>query len=106
MNTQSLRFRLLSWYTVWLAAVFLATGAVIYFALANYLEVFNGVGPERDPFWTQKAGLQAAELASALGEWQEVTNLYASLARQFPQLKTELATKAALAAQNLSPPGR
>jgi len=76
-----------------------------YQALANYLEVFNGVGPERDPYWTQKAGVQAAELASALGEWQEVTNLYASLARQFPQLKTVLAAKAALAGQNLSPPG-
>jgi len=76
-----------------------------YQALANYLGVFNAYGPERDPFWTQKAGLQAAELASALGQWQEVTNLYASLARQFPQLKTALAAKAALAGQNLSPPG-
>ena len=76
-----------------------------YQALANYLGVFNAYGPERDPFWTQKAGLQAAELASALGQWQEVTNLYASLARQFPQLKAGLAAKAALAGQNLSPPG-
>ena len=38
MNTRSLRFRLLWWYTIWLAVVFLATGAVIYFGLANYLE--------------------------------------------------------------------
>jgi len=50
--------------------------------------------------------LQAAELATALGEWQQVTNLYTSLARQFPQLKTVLAAKAALVGQNLSPPGR
>jgi len=77
-----------------------------YQALANYLAVFNADGPERDPFWTQKAGLQAAELATALGEWQQVTNLYTSLARQFPQLKTVLAAKAALVGQNLSPPGR
>jgi len=38
MNTRSLRFRLLYWYTMWLAVVFLATGAIVYFTLANYLE--------------------------------------------------------------------
>lgn len=37
MNTRSLRFRLLSWYTAWLAVVFLATGALVYYSLENYL---------------------------------------------------------------------
>jgi heavy metal sensor kinase len=37
VNTRSLRFRLLSWYTAWLAVVFLATGALIYFSLDSYL---------------------------------------------------------------------
>jgi len=76
-----------------------------YQALGSYLDVFNGDGPERDPFWTQKAGLQAVELAAALGEWQEVTNLYASLARQFPQLKPALAAKAAQAGLQVVPSG-
>ncbi len=75
-----------------------------YQALGNYLEVFNSVSPDRDPFWTQKAGLQAAQLASTLLEWQEVSNLYTRLALQFPQLKASLAAKAAQASQNLTPP--
>lgn len=74
-----------------------------YQALGCYLEVFNSDAPDWDPFWTQKAGLQAAQLAATLQEWHQVTNLYASLSRQFPQLKGALAAKAALAAQNLSP---
>ena len=38
MNTRSLRFRLVLWYAFCLGAVFLATSALIYFAVGHYLE--------------------------------------------------------------------
>ena len=38
MRVQSLRFRLISWYALWLAVIFLATGIAIYFGLRSYLE--------------------------------------------------------------------
>ncbi len=38
MKVQSLRFRLISWYALWLAVIFIATGIAIYWGLASYLE--------------------------------------------------------------------
>ena len=38
MNVRSLRFRLVLWYALCLGAVFLATGALLYFAVDRYLE--------------------------------------------------------------------
>ena len=38
MNTRSLRFRLVLWYALWLGAVFVATGALIYIGADQYLE--------------------------------------------------------------------
>ena len=38
MNVRSLRFRLVLWYALCLGAVFLATGALLYFAVGHYLE--------------------------------------------------------------------
>jgi heavy metal sensor kinase len=38
VNPRSLRFRLVAWYAVGLAAVFLAAGALIHFGLRHYLE--------------------------------------------------------------------
>jgi len=38
MNTRSLRFRLVSWYALWLCAVFAVAGVLLYFGLSRYLE--------------------------------------------------------------------
>jgi len=38
VNPRSLRFRLVLWHALWLGAVFLATGALLYFAVGRYLE--------------------------------------------------------------------
>ena len=38
MNPRSLRFRLVLWHALWLGAVFLATGALLCFAVGRYLE--------------------------------------------------------------------
>jgi heavy metal sensor kinase len=38
MNTRSLRFRLVTWYALWLGVVFLTTGALIYLGVGRYLE--------------------------------------------------------------------
>ena len=38
MNPRSLRFRLVLWHALWLGAVFLVTGALLYFAVGRYLE--------------------------------------------------------------------
>ncbi len=38
MNLRSLRFRLVLWYALWLGTVFLGTGALLYFAVGQYLE--------------------------------------------------------------------
>jgi len=38
MNTRSLRFRMVTWYALWLGAVFSVAGVLIYFGLRHYLE--------------------------------------------------------------------
>jgi heavy metal sensor kinase len=38
MNPHSLRFRVVTWYALWLGAVFVVTGALLYFGLRHYLE--------------------------------------------------------------------
>jgi heavy metal sensor kinase len=38
MNTRSLRFRLVSWYALWLGAVFAVAGVLLYLGLRQYLE--------------------------------------------------------------------
>jgi len=78
---------------------------LLYQALGDYLDVFYDQSPDRDPFWTKRAGLDAADLAAALGEWREVTNLYAILAVQLPEIKDSLAVKAAQATQHLKASG-
>jgi heavy metal sensor kinase len=39
MNARSLRFRLVTWYALWLVTVFAAAGTLLYFGLRHYLEV-------------------------------------------------------------------
>ncbi len=38
MNTRSLRFRLVTWYALWLAVILLVAGTLLYFGLRHYLE--------------------------------------------------------------------
>jgi two-component system OmpR family sensor kinase len=38
MNSRSLRFRLIAWYVVWLAVVFISFGAIVYLASKQHLE--------------------------------------------------------------------
>ena len=75
---------------------------LLYQALGNYLEVFNADDPGRDPFWTKKAGLLAADLAGNLEEWREAINIYSNLATQLPQLKESLAKKTEAARLHLT----
>jgi TolA-binding protein len=64
-------------------------------ALANYWEVFNRTGEEKelDPFWTKEAGLDAANLVTALGKWDQAMIIYTNLVAMMPELKTSLARK-------------
>ncbi len=39
MNPRSLRFRLVSWYALWLGAVFAVAGVLLYLGLRHYLEL-------------------------------------------------------------------
>ena len=39
MNPRSLRFRLVTWYALWLAVILLVAGTLLYFGLRHYLEV-------------------------------------------------------------------
>jgi tetratricopeptide (TPR) repeat protein len=77
-------------------------------ALKNYWEAFNRQGeePAADPFWTKEAGLKAANLAAALGQWPQATMLYSNLVVLMPELKPALARKMDEASQHLNPPKR
>jgi tetratricopeptide (TPR) repeat protein len=73
-------------------------------ALENYWEVLNRPQEERelDPYWTKEGGVRAAELASALGHWQQTVNVYARLIELMPELKGSLARKLDEARQHLA----
>jgi TolA-binding protein len=77
-------------------------------ALNNYLDVLYGKnlrdGETPDAFWTEKAGLQAAEVAETLGEWPQAVNIYQRLEELLPQLKDSLEKKIAAAQKNFPPP--
>jgi hypothetical protein len=77
-------------------------------ALANYCEVFYRPAEDRelDPFWTKKAGLCAANLVSALGQWRPATLLYSNLVTLMPELKASLARKMEEASQHLNSPNQ
>ncbi len=64
MKAQSLRFRLISWYALWLAVIFVATGIAIYFGLRSYLE--------RNLATSQEArGQRIARLLLSSATWSE-----------------------------------
>jgi tetratricopeptide (TPR) repeat protein len=81
--------------------------ALLQLALQNYLDVLYGKnlhdGEIPDSFWVKKAGLQAAALAEALGEWEQAANIYGRLEQKLPQLSELLENKIA-AARGHSPP--
>jgi TolA-binding protein len=66
-------------------------------ALQNYSDVFyqNNLrdGEMADPFWVKKAGLQAAGIAGALGNWDSALAIYTRLETLLPQLKESLDKK-------------
>jgi TolA-binding protein len=80
--------------------------ALLEFALNNYLDVLyrdNLRDDEKeDPFWVQKAGLQAARLVENLGKWQEAVKIYQRLEEELPQLRDSLEKKIAAAQEQAS----
>jgi TolA-binding protein len=76
-------------------------------ALKNYLDVFyeNNLRDDEqaDAFWTRKAGLQAADLAEALGEWPQAIRIYQRLEMLLPSLTDSLEKKIAAAQAHLAP---
>ena len=76
-------------------------------ALNNYVDVLHETnlrdGETADLFWVKKAGLQAAVLAEALGEWEQAANIYGRLEKKLPQLSELLENKIAAAQGHLPP---
>jgi TolA-binding protein len=74
-------------------------------ALEHYLDVFfyDKIlrGDEQpDHFWVRKAGLEAARLASELGDWCQAAGVYERLARLLPQGRAALEEKYLKAQEN------
>jgi hypothetical protein len=55
-----------------------------------------------DPFWTEKAGLQAGNMAEMLGEWPQAVNLYRRLEELLPPLHDLIEKKIARAREQLA----
>lgn len=81
--------------------------ALLKAARDNYLDVLDGNilhgGEKADPFWTRKAGLEAARICETLGEWEQAINLYRRLEELLPQWRASLERKITAAQKNLSP---
>jgi TolA-binding protein len=81
--------------------------ALLQLALQNYLDVLYGKnlhdGEKPDSFWVKKAGLQAAALAEALGEWPQAVAVYRRLEDLLPPLRESLENKIAAAEGHLPP---
>jgi tetratricopeptide (TPR) repeat protein len=60
-------------------------------ALNHYLDVFDRrmlrPGESPDAFWTRKAGLEAAQLATLLEQWEVAARIYARLIELMPELR-------------------
>ena len=76
-------------------------------ALNNYVDVLHETnlrdGETADLFWFKKAGLQAAALAEALGEWEQAASIYGRLEKKLPQLSESLENKIAAVQGHLPP---
>ena len=81
--------------------------ALLQLALQNYLDVLYGKnlrdGEQADLFWVKKAGLQAANMAEALGEWPQAVNVYRRLEELLPPLHNLLEKKIANAQEHFAP---
>src|SRR5205807_4605727 len=66
-------------------------------ALDHCLDVFNfkirRANETADPFWTKKAGMEAAELAGALDQWTLAARIYERLVELLPELRPFLERK-------------
>ena len=76
-------------------------------ALQSYLDVLYGEnlrdGESADSFWVKKAGLQAAGVAEALGEWPQAVKVYRRLEELLPPLHDLLEKKIANAQEHIAP---
>jgi TolA-binding protein len=81
--------------------------ALLQLALQNYLDVLYGKnlrdGEQADSFWMEKAGLQAASVTEALGEWPQAVNVYRRLEELLPPLRDLLEKKIANAQEHFAP---
>jgi TolA-binding protein len=81
--------------------------ALLQLALQNYLDVLYGKnlrdGEMPDSFWVKKAGLQAAGVAEASGEWAQAVAVYQRLEDLLPPLRGSLENKIAAAQAHLPP---
>jgi tetratricopeptide (TPR) repeat protein len=82
--------------------------ALLEFAKNNYTDVFSlenlRDGETADSLWVKKAGLQAAAVEEALGEWEQAVAIYTELEKiWFPQLADSLDKKIAADNAHLPP---
>ena len=81
--------------------------ALLQLALQNYLDVLYGKnlhdGEMPDSFWVKKAGLQAAGVAEASGEWAQAVAVYRRLEELLPPLRESLENKITAAREHLPP---
>lgn len=72
-------------------------GPLVAAALERYLNVVYGKnlreGERPDPFWIKEAGLTAARVLEARGQWNETINLYRRLQDLVPSLRPMLEKK-------------
>jgi len=70
----------------------------------EYLDVFYEKllrdGEKPNPFWTKRAGMDAARLAEAHGEWDQAFSVYKRLLDKFPELRELLQKKIFRAKEN------
>jgi TolA-binding protein len=59
--------------------------ALNQYANAFYEGLYDPEGPS--PFWTEKSGLKAGELAESLQEWQSALNIYTDLKHLLPAIE-------------------
>src|SRR6185369_3815723 len=66
-------------------------------ALEHCLDVFERTilrpNETPDPFWTKKAGMEAAELAGSLDQWAIAVRIYERLVELLPELRPRLERK-------------
>ena len=59
-------------------------------------------GEKGDPFWTRKAGLEAARLAESQGQWDQAIKVYERLQELMPVLRPRTEKSIARAQEQLA----